>query len=238
MAGYYVPSSFSANYVANKKNDDGTYKYDTAVNKVGIEAQRNLHQLNKQYNVTINQAYANHLLANRGLRASTLGSGYKEAYIGQLQDSLNQEVEQIGLSVQGTKQSIFETLGKDLSAIGNMQQQDIDNMRRMAGSLEQYNAYLGTLTASDSPATFAERQGLKFGDEWTFEDNYDKIFAIDKGSISGYNDEYQSPGLTFEDWLRQNSGNTDKDVSWLDWVYTSGITQYKDFIKNGVNSVY
>ena len=68
MAGYYVPNSFSSNYVSNKKNQDGTYVYDEAMNNAGINTQRTLQQLNKQYNVSINAARQG-LLANRGLRA-------------------------------------------------------------------------------------------------------------------------------------------------------------------------
>lgn len=235
MAGYYVPSSYSANYVANKKDNDGTYVYDSAINRAGIDAQRNLQQLNKQYNMTINNAYAQSLLANRGLQASSLGTGYKQAFAQNLQKSMEQEVAQVGLSVQDAKQSIFERLGQDLSGIASIQQGEVDNMRRMASSLEKYHDYLKTLTA---PSSYLEDQGFKVGDEFTFEDNYDKIFSTQKGIISAYLDEQALPGLSWEDWLRQNSGNTDKDTAWLDWVYTSGLNQYKDFIKNGTNSIY
>jgi len=233
MAGYYIPSAFSANYVSNKKNADGTYQYDSEVNRAGIDAQRSMQQLNKQYNVTINNAYAQNLLANKGLAASTLGTGYKEAYTQRLQESLNQEVEQSTLSVENAKFSIFEALGKNLSAIAGIQEQEIGNMRRMAGSLEQYHDYLKGLNGL-SGGTYVEDQGFKIGDEWTFEDNYDKLFGANKGTVSNYVDSYNSPGLSFEDWLRQNSGSGDDDINWLDWVYTSGMTQYKDFIKNGV----
>lgn len=238
MGGYYVPNSFSANYVSNKKNEDGTYTYDTAVNKAGIDAQRNLQALNKQYNVTINNAYAQNLMANRGLRASSLGTGYKAAYTQRLQQSLAQEVEQTTLSVKDAKQSIFATLGQDLSQIANIQQQEIGNMRRMASSLEQYYDYLKTLTSADGQSTYMSDQGFKVGDEWTFEDNYDKLFGTQKGIIGNYLDEKAEAGLSWEDWLRKNSGNSANDINWLDWVYTGGADQYQNFIKNGVKSIY
>ena len=65
-----------------------------------------------------------------------------------MQESVNQEMSQIGLSVQEAKQSIFESLSKDVSAIVGMQQQEIGSMRRMAGSLEQYHTYLQGLTTN------------------------------------------------------------------------------------------
>ena len=234
MAGYYVPSNFSANYVAEKKNDDSTYTYDSAVNKVGIDAQRNLQQLNKQYNVTINNAYAQHLFANKGLQASALGSGYKDAYAQHLQESLAQNVEQAGLSAQDTKQLIFNNLGTDLTDIGKAQIQDINNMRRMASSLEQYHEYIKTLN-SDKFTSYVDDQQFKVGNEWTFEDNYDKLFSTQKGVIGNYLDENSLPGLSLEDWLRQNSGTSATDTTWLDWVYTSGLSEYQDFIKKGVS---
>jgi len=236
MGGYYIPSSFSANYIGSKKNEDGTYVYDTAVNKAGIDAQRSLSELGKQYNVTINQAYGNSLFANRGLRASMLGSGYKDAYVQNLQKSVLDELSQANLSVQSTKQSIFQQLGADLTNIGQAQQQEVNNMRRFAGSLEQYYGYLKTLMAGGT--YYVDDAGFKVGDEYTFEDNYDKIFGTQKGIISKYVDETNTAGLSWEDWVRKNSGNTDEDTAWLDWLYNGGSKQYQDFIKNGINTIY
>lgn len=242
MGGYYVSKSYSANYVSNKKNDDGTYMYDSAINQSGITAQRNLQALNKQYNVTINNAFAQHLLANRGLKASVIGSGYKDYYVAKLQNSLLEDLNQTELSVADTKRSIFESLAQDVSQIGSMQLQEINNMRRMAGSLEQYHTYLqGLSNTNDFTAKYITDQGFKVGDEYTFEDNYDKLFdqtINNKGILSQYVDEYNQPGLAFEDWLRQNSGDSDQDTNWLDWAYSTGLLQYQDFIKNGVNSIY
>jgi hypothetical protein len=228
MAGYYIPSSFSANYVSNKKNEYGTYAYDSAVNKVGIDAQRSLQQLNKQYNVAINQSHGGSLLANRGLRASALGTGYKQAFAENIQASLNDEVSQISLSVADTKQNIFAALGNQLNQIGQLQQQDVNNMRRMAGSLEQYHGYLQTLQSSTSTTKYSE--DYKFNTNGTFEDNYDKIFETQKGIMQNYMDENSNTALSWEDWLRQNSGSSNADTAWLDWVYGGGATQYKDFV--------
>lgn len=240
MAGYYVPSSFSANYVSNKKSDSGDYIYDSATNRAGIDAQRNLQQLNKQYNVTINNAYAQHLLANQGLKASTLGTGYKDAYVQRLQESVNSEIDQANVSVQSAKQSIFASLNQNLQGISAIQQQEVNNMRRMASSLEQYHNYVDTLIAREGGTRYVEDQQFRLGEEWTFEDNYNKLFETDakRDIISKYVDENSFAGLSYEDWLRKYSGDSDDDTSWLDWVYSSGITQYKDFIKNGINTKY
>lgn len=238
MAGYYVPSSFSANYVSNKKSDSGDYIYDSATNRAGVDAQRNLQQLNKQYNVTINNAYAQHLLANQGLKASTLGTGYKDAYVQRLQESVNSEIDQANVSVQNVKQNIFATLNQNLQGISAIQQQEVNNMRRMAGSLEQYNNYLNTLSAKEGNTRYVEDQKFKLGDEWTFEDNYDKLFGTQQFVLSNYLDENGSDGLAYTEWLRNNSGTSEDDTAWLDWLYTNGLTQYQDFIKNGVNGGY
>lgn len=225
MGGYYIPSGFSANYVANKKNEDGTRVYDSAVNQAGIDAQRNLQQLNKQYNVTINQAYASNLLANRGLQASALGTGYKDAYTQNLQASTNEQINQASLSVADTKYSIFSSLSDRLAQIGGVQQQEVNNMRRMASTLEQYHDYAKTLQGTEG--SFAEAAGFTDG---TFEDNYEQILGINKGSVSGYVDQHGGAALSYEDWMRQNSGTSDEDTAWLDWAYDGGLEQYKNFI--------
>ena len=237
MAGYYVPSSFASNYVSNKKNEDGTYIQDSAINQAGMDTQRSLQQLNKQYNVSINAAQAGGLLANRGLRSSALGSGYKQAYTERLQASVNDEIAQVSLSVAGTKQSIFNTLAGDLNQIGAMQLQEINNMRRMAGSLEQYHEYVKTLT-DKGMNKYTDMNKFNMGATDTFEDNYANLFGINKGTVAGYTDENANPALAYEDWLRQNSGSGDKDTAWLDWAYGGGMTQYRDWTKQGVNSIY
>jgi hypothetical protein len=236
--GYYVSSKFSENYVKNTKNEDGTYVYDTEVNKIGINTQRDLQQLNKQYNNTINNAYASNLLANRGIRSSNLGTGYKDAYIENLQNEVNQEVEATKFSVEDAKLNIFQSLNNNLGALAGMQQDEVNNMRRTAGSLEQYYKYLGTINSYETGYYANENNGFKVGDEFTFEDNYDKIFGTDKSKLDGYYDEAGNPALALEDWLRQNSGDSDEDTAWLDWFYSKGMDQYKDFIKKGVNTIY
>lgn len=257
MAGFYIPSNFSANYVANKKTEEGTYKYDSAINQVGIDAQRSMQQLNKQYNMTINQAYGQNLLANRGLRASVIGTGYKEAFAQNIRDSLAAELTQVDLSVGSVKQSIFDQLSASIGQIGQAQQQEINNMRRMASSVEQYNEYLKTLSAinySEAGQAMIEAAGgienmtpeqlmqlqaeTSFSSymedfdflEGTFEDNYDKLFSTDKGSMQRYLDEQGNTGLAFEDWLRRHGGTSDKDTAWLDWAYGGGMHQYQDFV--------
>ncbi len=233
MAGYYVPSSFSANYVGNKKNEDGTNVYDSARNSVGIDAQRNLQQLNKQYNVTINQAHAGNLLANRGLRASTLGTGYKQAYAEQLQASVNNEINQAGLSVADAKQNIFNNLAGNLNQINMAQQQEMTNMGHMASTLEQYYGYVQGLT-DEGMNKYTDTNKFDMSAGSTFEDNYTNLFSMNKGTVANYFDENNNPALAYEDWLRQN----EKDTNWLDWAYGGGMTQYQDFIKNGVHSIY
>jgi hypothetical protein len=235
--GYYVSSKFSENYVGNTKNEDGTYKYDSAANNIGIDTQRDLQQLNKQYNNTINQAYASNLLANRGLRSSNLGTGYKEHYIEQLQASTEAEIAQTQFSVQDTKMNIFESFSNNMESLAGMKQDEINNMRKTAGSLEQYYDYLGTLNGAEGSYK-TEANGFKVGDEFTFEDNYDSIFGTDKGRLSGYTDNEGNSALAYEDWIRQNTGDSDDDTAWLDWLYSNGMNQYKDFIKKGVNTIY
>lgn len=229
--GYYVSSKFSENYIKNTKNEDGTYVYDTEVNKMGINTQRDLHQLNKQYNNTINNAYASNLLANRGIRSSNLGTGYKDAYIESLQNEVNQEVEATKFSVKDAKMNIFASLNNNLGALAGMQQDEVNNMRRTASSLEQYYDYLGTVNSVDGTGFYrGEHNGFKVGEADTFEDNYNQILGIDKGMLTGYIDENSNQALAFEDWVRQNNGDSDGDTAWLDWLYSKGLNQYKDFI--------
>jgi hypothetical protein len=235
MAGYYVPSAFSANYVANKKNEDGTSMYGSAVNKAGIDAQRNMQQLNKQYNQTINNAYASNLMANRGLQASSLGTGFKEAFAQNQQATLDAQVNQASLSVQDTKQNIFAALGQQLNQIGQAQLADINNMRRTASGLEQYFEYLKTL--SNDKGSYLENNNIA----GSFEQNYDNIIGlggkgVDASKVAGYNDGFGKEALSWEDWFRYNSGTSEKDTAWLDWLYNGGIDQYRDFVKGGVNT--
>ncbi len=235
MAGYYIPSNYAKNYVNNKKTNEGTYEYDTALNRAGINAQTSLQQLTKQFNVTLNNAYAQFLSSNKGLKNTAIATGYKNAYKQNIQNSLIAELENTQASVDQTKTSIFESLANNVDYIQELQNTEVNNMRRMASSLETYHNYLGTLTLGDG--SYVNNMNFKVGDEWTFEDNYDAMFNTQKGIISQYFDENGNSGLSWEDWLRQNSGDSDDDTAWLDWVYNGGSDQFKDFIKNGTKSL-
>jgi len=153
-------------------------------------------------------------------------SGYKQAYTERLQANVNQEINQVSLSVADTKQNIFQGLANNLNQISAIQQQEIGNMGRMAGSLEQYHEYVKGLTDLGGNK-YTDANKFNIAEGATFEDNYNNLFGMNKGTVAGYLDENNNPALAYEDWLRQN----EKDTDWLDWAYGGGMAQYQDFIK-------
>ena len=118
MKGYYVPNRVSNEYVDSKRNEQGAYEYDTYLQDVGMNTQAAIQSLNKDYSTTINNAYSQYLNAKNTIASSNMGQGYKEAYLQNQQQALQQNVAQASLTAAETKQQILQQAYEQQNAIG------------------------------------------------------------------------------------------------------------------------
>ena len=163
--GFFVPNSVSDNFVANQKTSTGDYKWDKAVGEVGLSQQAALQTLNQQYSTTINNAYTNYLAASRGIRGSSMGQGYKEAYMQQAQQGLQEQVAETNLNAANAR---YQIGSESLQAIGDIQQQyatEVSNMNRVSQSLNDYLGYINSLTLDPSKPGYKADANQYYFDE-------------------------------------------------------------------------
>lgn len=227
--GFFVPNSVSSNFVSNQRNTGGDYKYDTAVNEVGLNQQAALQSLNKQYSTTINNAYTNYLAASRGVRGSNMGEGYKQAYMQKAQDDLAANVAETNLTAANARAQMGMEGLQQIGAIGKQFETEVGNMDRVAKSMTDYLGYLKTLTGStDASQTYlnADQMGA------SVDNLYDTLF---NAQPQAYLDAEGNMGMSYIQWVQANLKDTATDTAWSQWLFgQGGYNQFREATKKGV----
>lgn len=225
--GFFVPKSTSGEYVASQKTGSGAYRWDQAASEVGLGQQAALATLNKQYSTTINNAYTNYLTASRGIRGSTMGEGYKEAYKQHLNESLAAETAEINLSAGQARMELAQQGMGQLQSLDAMFQAELGNMNRVSSMAEQYLKYLGSLNTLEGKSYLTEEQL-----EMSLDNMYDAIFSAQP---RGYYDERGEGAMPYLEWLRANLKDTEADRAWSDWAFNQGgLSQFQRATKRGI----
>lgn len=226
--GFYTPTSITANYVPNQRTKEGGYKWDQMIQKVGLKQQAALYGLNTQYSTTINTAYSNYLLANRGIAGSTMGQGYKEAYKQATQEGLQSDIAQANLSIANVRSQLAQEGAKAMFDISEMQEHEISNLNRVGAKAKQYLEYLGTLRHSDD---FEKGYLTEEQKELTIDDMYKTVF---NAQPRGFEDDKGGKALSYIEWLESTMKDNEADRMWYQWLYGGGFNQFKEAISKGI----
>lgn len=228
ISGFYVPNSISGSYVANKRDEQGSFVYDTALNKTDIQKQKALQSLDEQYSQTINNAYASYLAANQSVLGSAMGEGYKEKYL-QLQDeALRSNIAQANLSAASARMEIEESAEASKSEIGSAYQQEVANIDRAVKSMENYLVYLNSLSDEKGGTYLSDLYGVtpEKMSVATVDQLYSDLFNAQPQS---YKDTNDTAGKSYVEWVKTQLGSGAEDLAWSKWFYGEG--GYEDFRK-------
>lgn len=230
--GFYVPNSISSNYVSNIKTNEGDYKYDKAVAEVGLSHQAALASISKDYSTTINKAYSDYLSANRAIRGSAMGQGYKEAYLQANQEALAQEVAQDNLNAANARYQLASSSQEAIGNISSQFKQEVSNMDKVAYSAKNYLEYLKTLTgANNASQTYLSEEQMNM----SLDNMYDVLF---NAQPQGYLDAEGNPGMSYIQWINANLKDTEADKEWAQWLFgQGGYTQFVNATKKGIKSL-
>ena len=146
ISGYFLPNKIANEYVANKRNEEGAYEYDTYLQDIGMQTNAAIQSLNKSYSDTINNAYSQYLNSKRTILNSNMIQGAKEAYLQNQQEALQQNIAQASLTSAETKQQILQQAYEQQSAIGKTFQNEVTNMEQVGTMLSGYMEYLKGVT--------------------------------------------------------------------------------------------
>lgn len=244
--GFFVPNSIGEDYVYNQKTVEGDYKWDRDVNRIQLNKQAGLQTLNKQYNITIDQAYSQYLMANKGIQGSQMGQGYKEAYIQESQRQLQEQVAESNINAANARRELGNLTDKSL---GNLQEQyeiEVSNINRTSASLQNYFDYLKGASLNPESAIFKQRveEATKLKqDPWTTyfskdEENMlvdDMYEALLNASPMDYIDAEGNKAVPYIDWVQRTIKDTERDQDWGDWLFNKGgLTQFRTAVSKGI----
>lgn len=236
-SGFYIPSNVAQGFVKNIKANDGTYKYDVDTegniysSDAHMEAQAAIQSLNKTYSNVINDAYTNYLNSKRSIMSSDIGQGYKEAYVQQQEQALQQSMAQASMNAAEARQTLGTSLVEADLAVNQQYQQEVNYMNTVAANLDKYLEYAKGLRATTTEGAY-DPEGKTYLSDYeqtqTLENMYDILFNLQP---TGYKTADDKVGQNFLDWTRDQI-KTAEDQAWFDWLSMGGYEQFKQGVYN------
>ena len=237
--GFYAPGSISGQYVASKRNEEGSYVYDKAAQDIGMQKQAALQNLSENYGNIVNNAYTSYLANQRGIGASQMGQGYKEAYIQQQQANLQQQIQEAGTSTAQARQELEQSAAAGQEAIYQQYLQQVNNLDRADQALKNYFNYLNSYGYFNQDA-FKERHPEYYdkydeqghlADDSMYREIYQDLLEAQPQSWKINNqavtDEEGNLLQTFSDYAGSTAGTKQEDTDWLNWLrYQGGMQDY------------
>ena len=226
IGGFFVPGSIKGSYVASKKNEEGSYKYDTQAIGVGMQKQAALQELEKSYESTINNAYNSYLANQQTIRTSNMGQGYKEIYEQAENENLLAQQAEAAMNVSQVKSQL---LGQEQEAQASIQQQyqtEVANLDRVARSMQDYLGYIKSLEGGID--YLSKLSGINVTNDTLAEDLYEALYDAQPQALSSAEDS-DIKGMSYSEWLHSQMKETDEDVAFERWLFSGG---WQDFQKS------
>ena len=227
--GFFVPNSIGENYVASKQTADGTNFWDKANDEVSLGKYAAVQSINKQYSTTIDSAYSSYLMASRGIKGSSMGEGYKDAYSQVLQDQLANQVAETGMNAASVRQELNQNAATMQDMIAKAYDTETANMDRVFNSANDYLTYLKSLSGSVDPTKkylTADQEAL------SIDDMYETVF---NAQPRDYIDQKGELAMSYLEWVNANLKGTDADNEWSKWLFSmGGFKQAQAGVKKGI----
>lgn len=229
--GFFVPNSVSDGFVANQQTNKGNFKWDESAAEIGLNQQAVLQNLTKEYNTTINTAYSNYLSANRSIKGTMMGQGYKEAYMQRTEQDLQANLAETNMGMASARNQLGAESAKSMDKLGEQYRTEVGNMDRVSSSMNDYLGYLKTLTNSKNinQTYLSEKQMGQ-----SIDDMYDAVY---QAQPQDYLDSQGDKGISYIDWVRTNLKDNAADKAWSEWLFASGgYNQFREATKKGIKS--
>ena len=229
---FYVPGSLAGSYVEQKRDTAGTKLYAGAEQEIGIQKQAALQSLGEQYDQAINNAYTSYLASQRGIAASAMGQGYKEAYEQKAQEAFQENLRQANLSASEARSQIETSAAEQQSALQERYKTEVANLDKAAASMNDYLEYVRGLYQVDAQGNAVldeEKNNIGYlnADQLglTAESLYDVLLDAQP---QNYYDTTGKQAKAYTEWLRDKYGAGSKeDQAWLQYMYGGGLSDFK-----------
>lgn len=221
IKGFFVPGSMTGSYVANKRNEEGSFKYDTQAIGVGMQKQAALQDLEKSYEETINKAYSSYLANQQAIGSTNMGQGYKELYEEAERENLLTQQEQAASNVANVKAQLINQEAEAQNLIQQQYQAEVAQLDRVARSMSDYLAYVGSLS-NDMGTGYnylSALTGKTITKDTLAEDIYEDLF---KAQPTDYTTESGETGMSYSQWLHNQMKDTEEDIAFEQWLLSGG----------------
>lgn len=224
MSGFYVPGTVSQSFVSNKRDEAGVPIYEGQLNQIGLQKQAAMQQLNEDYSQTIDNAYSAYLNANRGINASNMGQGYKEAYKQLQEQQMMNNVANASINLEEQRANLN---AQELNAAQQIQQAyqtEVGYFDKLQQSLSDYYDYAKSLSYYDEKT---EQTLNYFTDEelkYDINSMYDLLFELQP---QGYTDANGEQGKSFMQWVGSQLKDDDYNRAWYQWLLSTGYNEFK-----------
>lgn len=222
--GFFVPGSRSGSYVASKRNEEGSFKYDSQAISTGIQRQAALQDLEKSYEEVISKAYNSYLANQKAINASTMGQGYKEMYEQAALDNLLAQQSEAANSVSSAKAQLLTQEAEAQNAIQQQYQAEVANLDRVADSMSNYLNFVKSLEGGLD--YLSQLSGKTLTEDTLAEDIYDTLYEAQPYDLRGMEDD-SIKGMAFSEWLHGQMKDTEADRAFEQWLYGGGWQDFK-----------
>lgn len=221
IGGFFVPDPISGSYVANKKNEQGSLKYDADLYSVGMQKQAALQDLEKSYETTINKAYNTYLANQQAISGTAMGQGYKELYEEAERENLLAQQEQTAANVANVRAQLQTQEAEALNLVRQQGAAEAANLSRVARSMSDYLTYVKSLSNKTETGLqyLSKLAGRELTENTLAEEIYDELF---KAQPADYTTEEDEAGLSYSQWLHNQMKETDEDLAFEQWLFSGG----------------
>ena len=193
--GYIQTSDQAKKFLQGMRNATGSRSFDSlyAANELaGMKAEQ---QVEQQYGEQIGQAYKSAMAQRSNILSSNLGTGYKDAMLGDTDQYLSKAYDQYMSKLSQSKQAIASSVGKANEAVTSELEKQAANVLEYNKAAPKYaDYYMNWLKNNLSEEEYSEivnsadwknYMTADFGDDTETQARYNELVALeDEGKLS------------------------------------------------------
>lgn len=193
--GYIQTSDQAKKFLQDMRNATGSRSFGSlyAANELaGMKAEQ---QVEQQYGEQIGQAYKSAMAQRSNILSSNLGTGYKEAMLGDTEQYLSKAYDQYMSKLSQSKQAIASSVGKANEAVTEQLEKTAANVLELNKSYSPYSEYYmewirNNLSEEEyseivNSADWKNYMTADFGDDAETQARYNELVALEEeGKLS------------------------------------------------------
>ena len=193
--GYIQTSEQAKKFLQGMRNATGSRSFDSLYAANELAGARAEQQVEQQYGEQIGQAYKTAMAQRSNILSSNLGTGYKDAMLGDTDQYLTKAYDQYMSKLSQSKQAIASSVGKANEAVTEELDKTAANVLELNKSYSPYSEYYmewlkNNLSEEEyseivNSADWKNYMTADFGDDAETKERYDELTSLEEaGTLS------------------------------------------------------